>query len=155
MQLFSLSQDLDARESGAWITHITETTGDLSLKVYGLQSSILREKDSQLVAARDSERFDIDPAYTKDRQEYELREKCKAGLIGWSSLRIGDEDLVYSKETADKLIDDPRFDAMLTIIVEAMRRVSTMAAEYSDDAEKNLYLTTALKSTIVKDTSTN
>lgn len=134
-ELMDISVDIDARDKGAWIEKNRIAPG-LVLQVLGFDSPRITAIDIALTKER-PDTYGEDREATVDRNRYENRRKCEAGVMNWKPFAWKGEIVEYSEATKKSLLRDPRFEKFLLAAMDAMRQADNITIKWEKAAEKN------------------
>lgn len=130
MKLSSLALDVARIEAGEWVDNIPDA-GDLRIKTRGITNADFRKLfDAKMTALPRRDRRSLPPDVFNRIQAECLVETC---LLDWENL----EGVPFSKETALRLLLDPRYEPLRLACAWAATTVSDLQAEDREDDAKN------------------
>ncbi len=135
MELFDLSTDLDAINEGVWVDKV-KNGGDAEFLVLGFLSKRIKALSIELEASR-PDKFDTDLKLQGDRNEYEARQKLKAGLLGFRNMTLRGQPWAFDAAAVAEKLDDPKFYKFALVVNAAMNKADETRIAYEADAEKN------------------
>lgn len=134
MNLSDLRIDIAAENEGRWVSGIPEM-GDLELLVRGLDCDAAQRVRARVARMRES---GLRHQHMPDVMVRELmarpnpaalsRVLIEAVLLDWRGLTDGGEPVLYSRDTAERLILEPRFRLFRNAVIWAADRVGKSSA---------------------------
>jgi len=136
MKLSDFAIDLKKREEGDWVKNIPGY-GELELKVRGSGNKDWSRMEQKLVNAVPRQRR-VNGVEAEDRLRINgiLIRECS--LLDWRGIIDGEgTPLPYSKELANELLTEPRYESFVTACLWAASTVAEQGKEEIEDDAKN------------------
>ena len=136
MKLSDRKINLQAREDGAWVKDIPEFL-DVELKVRGVGNKDWARMEQKLIAAVPRQRR-VNGLEPEDRLRINAILVRDCSLLDWRGIENGTgEPLPYSKETANKYLTDPQYEAFVWACVWAANVVAEQGQAEIEADSKN------------------
>lgn len=135
MELLELSTDVDAINEGVWVNKIKDA-GDAEFLVLGFNSKKIKALSIELEASRPSN-YDTDLKAQRGREDYEARERCKAGLLGFRNMTLRGKPWAFDAAEVAATLDNPQFERFAVVVTRAMAKADERRIAWEKDAEKN------------------